>query len=133
MDKFDIETSRIKICRCRTIDTVDNPQDTFSTNARFIVDPVEIEKRMKDCTITNYKLSELLREFWKYYQFKDGKFFLENCIISINTHASKIKRKWNKDKFTTADPFDVTHDPGHRAKNISEEKLEIFEKSKIII
>lgn len=88
MDKFDISSSRIKICRCRPIDSVDSPQDTFTTNTRFIVEPEEIAERMKLCTITNYKLSELLKEFWKYYQFKDGKFFLENTIISINTNPN---------------------------------------------
>lgn len=39
---------------------------------------------MKECSIHTMKISDLLRNFWKFYSLPNGKFFKDNYLLSIH-------------------------------------------------
>ncbi|CAK63281.1 unnamed protein product (macronuclear) [Paramecium tetraurelia] len=128
------QSGKLEIARAKSGDEASSPTDHFTTDVSFLTDPEIIKQKMEQCTVGCYKISELLRDFWKFYQFPDGKFFKDEYLISIHQPNKDLQKKWATNlKFLTKDPFDISHDPGQRAKNIEERRLEIFEKSKIIM
>ncbi|CAD8107425.1 unnamed protein product [Paramecium primaurelia] len=128
------QSGKLQIARAKPGDDIQAAGDRFTTDVSFLTDPEIIKQKMEQCTIGSQKISELLRDFWKFYQYPDGKFFKDEYIISIHLPNNQLQKKWaTNNKFLTKDPFDISHDPGQRVKNIEERRLEIFEKSKIIM